>query len=204
MTRSSIFPSSLQLREFGLHPALRAIFASLALDIVLPAGKVLERPLVDQLVQGVGAGLHLLGLVLGALHRQADVGHLLADARGRLGDPHLGLGGGVLRLDDLLLGAEGLDLRGAASLGLGELLLLGLELGDLLVERLQLGLDAVLALERDAGEVLVARTAWRACVSSFTLLSSIFDCICRRFFAVTTSAMPFLTFCSDSSCFWSL
>ena len=49
---------------------------------------------------------------------------------------------------------------------------------------------------------LPADRAWRACVSSLTTESSSFlDCICRRFFAVTTSAMPFLTFCSDSSCF---
>ena len=38
----------------------------------------------------------------------------------------------------------------------GQLLLLLLELGDLGVERLQLGLDHVLALERGAGEVLAA------------------------------------------------
>ena len=51
-----------------------------------------------------------------------------------------------------------------------ELLLLGLELGDLLVERLQLGLGDVLALERGAREVLVAlaASAWRAWVSSLT------------------------------------
>ena len=42
-------------------------------------------------------------------------------------------------------------------LGLGQLLLLGLELGDLLVERLQLGLGDVLALERGPRELLVAR-----------------------------------------------
>src|SRR4051794_14507291 len=48
-----------------------------------------------------------------------------------------------------------------------------------------------------------AASAWRACVSSLTTdCSSFCDCICRRFFAVTTSAIPFLTFCSDSSCFW--
>ena len=56
-------------------------------------------------------GLHVLGLVERALHREADVRHLLADAGRRLGDPHLGLGGRVLGLDDLLLGAEGLELR---------------------------------------------------------------------------------------------
>src|SRR4051794_10655725 len=80
---------------------------------------------------------HLLGLVDRALHRKADVGHLLAHARRGLGDPHLGLRGVVLRLDDLLLRAEGLDLRAQPLLGLRELGLLVLELGDLRVERLQ-------------------------------------------------------------------
>src|SRR3954447_4391856 len=43
--------------------------------------------------------------------------------------------------------------------------------------------------------------AWRACVSSFTICcSSLSDCIWRRFLEVTTSAMPFLTFWSSSSC----
>src|SRR3954452_3953477 len=54
-----------------------------------------------------------------------------------------------------------------------------------------------------ASSSLPAASAWRACVSSFTTdCSSFWDCICRRFFAVTTSAMPFLTFCSDSSWRW--
>ena len=105
----------------------------------------------------VGARLHVLGLVDRALHREADVGHLLAHAGRGLGDPHLRLGGGVLGLDDLLLGAEGLDLGAQLLLGVDQLLLLGLELGDLLIERLQLGLRDVLALERDARELLVAR-----------------------------------------------
>src|SRR5215218_1141810 len=54
-----------------------------------------------------------------------------------------------------------------------------------------------------ASSSLPAASAWRACVSSFTTdCSSFWDCICRRFFAVTTSAMPFLTFCNDSSWRW--
>ena len=53
-----------------------------------------------------------------------------------------------------------------------------------------------------ASSSLPAASAWRACVSSLTTdCSSLDACIPRRFFAVTTSAMPFLTFCSDSSCF---
>ena len=119
-------------------------------------GQVLERAGGLELLDGVGARLHVLGLVERALHRQADVGHLLADTGRRLGDPDLGLGGRVLGLDDLLLGAELLDLRAQLLLGLGHLLLLLLELRDLRVERLQLGLDDVLALQRRPGEVLVA------------------------------------------------
>ena len=69
---------------------------------------------------------------------------------------HLGLGGGVLRLDDLLLGAELVDLGAQLLLLVDQLLLLRLELRDLLVERLQLGLGELLALERDAREVLAA------------------------------------------------
>ena len=50
---------------------------------------------------------------------------------------------------------------------------------------------------------LPAASAWRACVSSFTTWSRSFcSCSCRRFFEVTTSAMPFLTFWSSSICFW--
>ena len=91
-----------------------------------------------------------------ALHREADVGHLLAHAGRRLGDLHLRLGGRVLRLDDLLLGPELLDLGAHHALLLDQPGLLLLELGDLLVERLQLGLRERLALERGAGERLVA------------------------------------------------
>ncbi len=110
-----------------------------------------------ELGHGVGARAHVFGLVDRALHRQADVGHLLAHAGGGLGDPHLRLGGRVLRLDDLLLGAEGFDLGAQFLLGVGQLLLLLLEFVDLGVEPLQLGLGDVLAFERGAGEVFLAR-----------------------------------------------
>ena len=95
---------------------------------------VVERAGGDQLVDGAGAGLHLRGLVLGPLDGQADVAHLLADARHRLVDAGLRLGGGVGRLDRLLAGAEGLDLGLQPLLGEGELLLLALELGVLGLE----------------------------------------------------------------------
>ena len=117
-------------------------------------------------------------LSMRALHREPDVGHLLADAGGGLGDLHGGLGGGVLRLDDLLLGPELVDLRAQLLLLLDQRLLLLLELGDLLVERLQLALGELLALERGAREVLACRptSAWRAWVSSLTTCCSSFGC----------------------------
>ena len=51
-----------------------------------------------------------------------------------LADPHLRLGGGVLRLDHFLLRAEGLDLRLQLLLRADQLLLLLFEANDLLVE----------------------------------------------------------------------
>ena len=75
---------------------------------------------------------------------------------------------------------------------------------DLLVEVLELLLDDRLPLERRlAREILPAGPERLAgLVSSLTTLcSSWFVCSCNRFFAVTTSATPRLTFCSISSCF---
>src|SRR6516165_4767294 len=69
---------------------------------------------------------------------------------------HLRLRRGVLRLDDLLLGAEGLDLGPQLLLGFGQPFLLLLQFGDLAVERLQLGLGDVLAFERHPRQVLLA------------------------------------------------
>ena len=197
----------LHLCELVVDHAAGAERRELAVDVVRAGAElreILERAGRLELLDRRGARLHVLGLVDRALHREADVGHLLADAGRRLGDAHLRLGGGVLRLDDLLLRPEGLDLRSQPLLGLGQLLLLALQLGDLLVERLQLGLRKLLALERGPRQLLVpAASAWRACVSSLTTDCSSFSaCMPRRFFAVTTSAMPFLTPCSDSSCFW--
>ena len=198
---------ALHLGQLVVHGALAGELLELLVDVVFAGaelGDVVEGARRFELLDRVGACAHVLGLVDRALHRQTDVRHLLADAGRRLGDPHLRLGGRVLRLDDLLLGAEGFDLGAQLFLGVGELLLLGFEFGDLGVERLQLGLGDVLAFERGAGELLVAReSAWRACVSSLTTLCCrLLSCICRRFLAVTTSAMPFLTFCSCSTCFW--
>ena len=131
----------------------------LLINVVLALAElreVVERAGGLQLLDGRGARLHLLGLVLRALDREAEVGHLLAYAVGCLGDLHLRLGGRVLRLDDLLLRPEGLDLRAQLLLVLGQRLLLALELLHLRVERLELGLGDRLALERGAGQVLAA------------------------------------------------
>ena len=95
-------------------------------------------------------------------------------------------------------------LVGEALLVLDQLLLLGCEAGDLLVETLELLLRERLALERGAGEILAAGAERLACLArraSTTSCSSFCVCISRRFFAVTTSAMPRLTFWSSSSCF---
>ena len=75
-----------------------------------------------------------VGLLQRSLHRQPDIGHLLADPGGGGGDLHLRLGGRVLRLDHFLLGPERLDLRLQLPLGVDQLLLLVLELRHLLVE----------------------------------------------------------------------
>src|SRR3982074_3332556 len=107
--------------KLGLHPLELGVDFARArelpgplVDVVLAWSErrqILEGPRGFELLHRVGPGLHVLGLVERALHREADVRHLLADAGGRLRDPHLRLGGRVLRLDDFLLGAELLELR---------------------------------------------------------------------------------------------
>src|SRR5579859_7744006 len=131
----------------------------LTVDVVLTGAQlseVLERSGCLELLDRIRPRLHVLGLVERSLHRKADVRHLLPHAGGGLRDTHLSLGGRVLGLDDLLLGAELLDLRAQLLLGFGQPLLLLLELGDLAVQRPKLGLGDVLALERGAGEVLAS------------------------------------------------
>ena len=127
-----------QPREVVVDRRRRGQLVQLAVDVVLPRGErelVVERAGGLELVHRVGAGTHVLGLVDRPLHRHADVGHLLAHAGRGLGDLHGGLGGGVLRLDDLLLGAELVDLGAQLLLLVDQRLLLGLELLHLRVER---------------------------------------------------------------------
>jgi hypothetical protein len=150
----------LHAREIVVDLALARELVQLAVDVVLPSPRAVRSSNVPgglQLADRVGAGAHLLGLVDRALHGQPDVGHLLAHAGRRLGDADLRLRGVVLGLDDLLLGPEGVDLLAQALLGLrSSFCCWALELGHLLVEGLQLGLRDVLALQRDARELLVA------------------------------------------------
>src|SRR5205085_7848228 len=146
----------LHLRQLVVDLRRRGELRELAVELRLVGGEVLERAGGRELVDRARARLHLLGLVLGALDREARVGHLLADPGRRLADPHLGLGGRVLRLDDLLLRSEGLDLRLELLLASDELLLLRLELLHLLVEPLELLLDGRLPLERLSGEILAS------------------------------------------------
>ncbi len=150
---------ALHLRELVVDRRLAGELLELAVDVVFAGaelGDVVEGAGRFELRHRVGARSHVFGLVDGPLHRQPDVGHLLAHAGGRLGDPHLRLRGRVLGLDDLLLGAEGFDLRAQFLLGVGQLLLLVFEFGDLRVEPLQLRLRDVLAFQRRPREVLLA------------------------------------------------
>ena len=136
---------TLELGKLELDVRRRADPVELGLDVVATAQRlagVVERATGDELVNRAGPRLHLQRLVLGTLHRHADVAHLLGDARHRLADLRLRLGGGVGGLDRLLAGAERVDLRLQALRGGRELLLLALQLrvlggevGDLLVDR---------------------------------------------------------------------
>ena len=119
----------------------------------------------------------------------------MTDAGRRLADPHLSLGGGVLRLEDFLLRPERLDPRLERLLRLDQLLLLGLELLHLLVEGLRAALGRRLPRERLAREILaVGRERLRLPLELVDFCSSFCVCSSSRFFAVTTSAIPRLTF----------
>src|SRR5438874_400714 len=148
----------LQLCELAVHLRRRGDLRQLAVELRLVAGRqVLERARARELVDGGGAGLQLLGLVLGALHGETGVVDALADAGRGLADAHLRLGCGVLRLEDFLLRAERLDARLELLLGADELVLLVGEPLDLVVHALQLLLRDRLALERLPREVLAVR-----------------------------------------------
>ena len=118
--------------------------------------QVVERARCQQLVDGARPRLHAGDLVLGPLHGGAGVPRRVGDARHRLAHLGLGLGRGVGGLHRLLLRAEALDpdlelLRGLDELLLliADLVVLGLELGELLAQRGP-------TCQRLAGQVLVA------------------------------------------------
>ena len=102
------------------------------------AVKSSSAPDAGQLVDRGRPRLHLLGLVLRALDREPDVGHVLADPGRGLADLDLRLGGRVLGLDHFLLRAERLDLRLERLLAADQLLLLVGELLALLLEPVDL------------------------------------------------------------------
>ena len=131
----------------------------LGLQVVASAGHggVLQRAGGQQLIQRAGPGLHLLGLVLRALDRHADVAHLLGDPGDGLADAGLGLGGGIGGLDGLLAGTERLHLRLQALCGEGELVLLGLQRGLLPLQVADLRGDGRPPGQRLAGQVLAPR-----------------------------------------------
>src|SRR5581483_5048239 len=151
------------LAELGLHHRQLVVdltrllrLRKLAVDVVALRGVVLERARRRELVDGGGACLQLLGLVLRALDRKPDVGHVLADSGRRLADLHLRLGRRVLGLDHFLLRPERLHLRLQRLLAVDQLLLLRVELLHLLAERIDLTLERRLPGERLAGEILAA------------------------------------------------
>jgi hypothetical protein len=80
----------------------------LAVDVI-PGGQILDMPAA---YSGSTARREpsCLRFVDRALDRQPHVGHLIPDPGRRLSDPHVSVGCRVLRLDDLLLGAELLEL----------------------------------------------------------------------------------------------
>src|SRR5581483_4840600 len=148
----------LQLRKLGVDLRRRRDLRELAIELRLVArSQVLERARARQLVDRGGARLHLLGLALRALDREARVVHPAADARRRLAHAHLRLGGRVLRLEHFLLGTERLDPRLELLLRRDELLLLVGEALHLVVHALQLLLRDCLALERLPREILAVR-----------------------------------------------
>ena len=175
-----------------------------AIDLSL-AGRQLvgEGSRGDQLVDGCGTGLHLLGLVAGALDRAPRIREPLAEAGRRLADLHHRLRGRVLGLDHFLLGAEALDPVAEILLALNERLLLSVQLLDLGVERAQLLLHLRLARECDAGQVLPGQRQLPDGPGSTSVTSCsrhLLAVISTRFFAVTTSAVPTLTCCRSVSC----
>ena len=146
----------LQRRQLVVDLGGRRHLVELLLNVVDRVRQVVERARRQQLVDGAGPRLHAGDLVLGPLHGGAGAPRGVGDPRHRLAHLGLGLGRRVGGLHRLLLGAEALDpdlqlLRRLDELLLllADLVVLGLQLGQLLAQRGP-------ARERLAGQVLVA------------------------------------------------
>ena len=129
----------------------------LRLDVIASAGhgSVLQGAGGHQLIQRASPGLHLLGLVLSALHGHPDVAHLLGDPADRLPDVGLCLGGGVGGFDGFLAGPERIHLRRQPLRGEGELVLLRLQGRLLALQVGDLGGYRRPADQRRTSEILV-------------------------------------------------
>src|SRR5215472_4830236 len=139
-----------------VHLGRRPGLVELLLDVVGVSPDVLEHAGLEQLVHGAGPGLHHGDLVLGPLDFRPRVAEGLGDPGGALAHGALGLRGGVLGLEHLLLRPEVVDPLLQGREGLLELLLL---LGQLLVlglHRVDLCLRCGLAREGLLRQVLFA------------------------------------------------
>src|SRR5207248_5772007 len=143
--------------ELSLYLIARAQARQLAVNVIAAGADLGQRAGAHQLLERVGTCLHLFRLVLCALHGQLHVAHLLGEAAGRLADAHLRLGRAVLRLHDLLVRAEGVDLGGETGLAVEQPALLRLQVLDLRGQRARPARDRLLARARGAGQVLAAQ-----------------------------------------------
>ena len=111
----------LHLLQLTVDLLLRCELRELSIERGGGGAELLEVAGGHELVDCGCASLHLLGLVLRALDREAGVVHLAPDSGRGFTDPHLRLGRGVLRLDHFLLRAELLDPGGQLLLARDEL-----------------------------------------------------------------------------------
>ena len=133
----------------------------------------------------------------------AGVGHLVADPGRRLADPDRASAAEYWAfITSFWLRNDSIFAESCLLVRL-ELLLLLVQLGDLPVEILELRLGRGLPLERHAGQVLAvgAERLARLRLELRHAGLQLARLELSRFFAVTTSATPRLTFWSSSSCF---
>src|SRR6516165_6553680 len=138
--------------QLGLE---RGVF-ELLLDVVGVPADVLEHARLEQFVHRLGARLHGGDLVRGPLDVRASVAEARGDARGGRADVALRLRRGVLSLQHLLLGAEGVHPLLQRGEGVLELLLLFGKLLALRFHAVDLGLGGGLAGQGLARQILPA------------------------------------------------